>query len=116
MNKQQKDWKDNLKMVYSTNSDYEPEEDSKKQETLPAEKQQLRVWIDRKGRKGKTATLVKDFVGSEDDLKDLAKLLKSKCGTGGSVKEGEIIIQGDMQSKVTELLISFGYPTKKAGG
>ena len=111
------DWKERLGMVYSTNPDFEyttsaePEE-----ETLPTDKQPLRVWIDRKHRGGKTVTLVKGFVGSEEDLSTLGRMLKSKCGVGGSAKDGEIIIQGDHRDRVVELLLAAGYTkTKRAG-
>ena len=79
--------------------------------------QTLKVLIDRKQRKGKSVTLVTGFVGCEDDLKDLAKTLKSKCGVGGSAKDNEILIQGEFKEKVFELLINMGYSkTKKVGG
>lgn len=110
------DWKARLGMVYSTNPDFEFETDEAPQaETLAPEKQNLRVWLDRKHRGGKQATLVKGFVGSDDDLKELAKLLKSKCGVGGSAKEGEIIIQGDHRDRIIEILTKEGYKAKKAG-
>ncbi len=108
-----KDWKDRLGVVFSTNPDFNYEnEDEEVEETLPPEKQKLKVSIDRKRRKGKTVTLVEDFVGTEDDLKDLAKMLKTKCGVGGSAKEGEIVIQGDFKQKVAELLKAEGYKVK----
>ncbi len=104
-------------VVFSTNPDFDYEFDDKHdQESLPPNQQQLKVWLDRKKRKGKIVTLITDFVGSDDDLKDLAKLLKSKCGTGGSAKDGEIIIQGDMRDKIIDILIKEGYKAKKAGG
>lgn len=111
------DWKARLNVVYSTNSDYKYESDNDGQEqTLAPEKQDMRVWLDRKSRAGKQVTLVRGFVGSDDDLKALASMLKSKCGVGGSAKEGEIIIQGDFRDRVIEILIKAGYKTKKAGG
>jgi len=104
-------------VVYSTNPDYSYDfNHDEKIESLPPQQQNLKVWLDRKMRKGKVATLVKGFVGSEDDLKDLAKMLKTKCGTGGSAKDGEIIVQGDVREKVLELLAGEGYKAKKAGG
>ncbi len=110
------DWKQRLGMVYSTSPDYEYEESGDTAEvTLPKSQQQLRVWLDRRHRAGKMATIVKGFVGGEDDLAALARHLKVKCGVGGSAKEGEIIIQGDHRERVVEILIKEGYPTKKAG-
>ena len=104
-------------MVYSTNPDFDYEHDSEfEEETLDAGDQLLYVSIDRKQRKGKEVTLVEGFVGTEDDLKDLAKTLKSKCGTGGSAKDGEIIIQGNKKDKVADLLDDMGYRVKKKGG
>lgn len=101
-------------IMYSTNPDFKYEFESE-EETLSPTQQDLRVWLDKKHRGGKQATLVKGFIGSEEDLKDLAKILKSKCGVGGSAKEGEIIIQGDFRDKIVELLKNLGYKVKKAG-
>ncbi len=102
--------------VFSTNPDFKLEEEEEVVETPAPEKQQLRVWLDRKNRGGKEATLVKGFAGSDDDLQNLGKLLKTKCGVGGSAKEGEIIIQGDHRDKILALLLKEGYKnTKKAG-
>ena len=110
------DWKARLGVVYSTNADFEYSNSSDKEAaTLPASKQDLRVWLDRRSRAGKTVTLVKGFVGSDDDLKALASLLKQRCGVGGSAKEGEIIIQGDHRERVVEILLKAGYRAKKAG-
>lgn len=104
------DWKSRLNVVYSTNPDFRYDyEDEEITETLPKEKQELRVSIERKGRGGKTVTVVKGFVGTEDDLKELGKLLKSRCGVGGSVKDGEILIQGEMRQRITDLLRADGY-------
>ncbi|AZQ62812.1 translation initiation factor [Flammeovirga pectinis] len=111
------DWKDRLGVMFSTDPDFNYDSDKEDEEdTLPTNKQDLRVMLDKKNRRGKSATLVTGFVGSDDDLKDLAKTLKSKCGVGGSAKDGEIIIQGDFRDKVMELLKAAGYKAKKAGG
>lgn len=107
------DWKKKLNIVYSTNPDFEYEtNDEPQQETLPKEKQLLRIKLDTKQRRGKAVTLVTGFVGHDDDLNALGKLLKVKCGVGGSVKDGEIIVQGDMRNKVLTILHKEGY--KKA--
>lgn len=111
------DWKERLGMVYSTNPDFEYTTDQTEEpDTLPVEQQNLRVWLDRKQRGGKVVTLIKGFIGSQDDLAELGRMLKSKCGVGGSAKDGEIIIQGDHRDRVVELLIKAGYKCKKAGG
>jgi translation initiation factor 1 len=104
------DWKSRLGMVYSTNPDFVFDDGVEEEpETLPAPKQKLRVSIERNGRGGKTVTLVKGFVGKEDDLKALGKTLKTKCGVGGSVKDGEVVVQGDFRDKIVALLKSLGY-------
>jgi translation initiation factor 1 len=104
-------------VVYSTSSDYSYDSGSgQDEETLSPGEQDLRVLIDKKQRKGKSVTLVTGFVGAEDDLKALGKELKSKCGTGGSVKDGEILIQGDFREKIMNLLADKGYKAKKSGG
>lgn len=104
-------------IVYSTNPDFKFEFDQNEdQETLAPQQQDLRVWIDRKQRAGKQVTLVTGFIGATDDLEVLGKLLKKKCGTGGSVKDGEILIQGDVCDKVMDILAKAGYKAKKAGG
>ena len=110
------DWKQRLGMVYSTNPDFEySTTEEQEATTLPPAQQNLRVWLDRKQRGGKTVTLVKGFVGTESDLSELGRMLKNKCGVGGSAKDGEIIIQGDHRDRVVELLTSAGYKCKKAG-
>ena len=106
-----------LNVVYSTNPDFSYDEELDNEiETLEPNQQNLYVSIDRKQRGGKEVTLVEGFVGSVDDLKDLGKMLKSKCGVGGSAKDGEIIIQGSFKDKVYELLVKEGYKVKKKGG
>ncbi len=110
------DWKSRLQVVYSTNPDYQYKTvEREEQETLPPAKQDLRVWIDRRHRAGKQVTLVRGFVGKEEDLKALAVMLKSRCGVGGSAKEGEIMIQGDFRDRIVDILIKAGYRAKKAG-
>ncbi len=109
------DWKSRLGVVFSTNPDfnYDNGEEEEIIETLPPEKQKLIVKIDRRNRGGKQVTLVEGFVGCDEDLQDLGKKLKTKCGTGGSAKDGEIIIQGDMRDKVVALLTAMGYKAKR---
>lgn len=108
------DWKDRLNVVYSTNPDFNYEcIEEEEAETLPKNQQKLRVGIEKKGRGGKTVTIIKGFIGSEEDLKDLSKWLKTKCGIGGSAKEGEIIIQGDFKQRIIELLKVEGYTQTK---
>lgn len=102
--------------VYSTNPDFNIESEDNDQQTLPPAQQDLRVWRDSKSRGGKTVTLVKGFIGTDDDLKALEKLLKNKCGVGGTSKDGEVVIQGDMRDKVHDILKAAGYGVKKAGG
>ena len=112
------DWKERLNVVYSTNPDFKYESvEEEAVETLDKKQQKLRVNIEKKGRSGKTVTLINGFIGTENDLKELGKLLKSKCGVGGSVKDGEIMVQGDFKIKIIELLIKEGYTrTKGTGG
>ena len=107
--------KKKIGVMYSTNSNYEYEYESE-QETLPIAEQSLEAWIDKKNRGGKIATIVKGFVGTESDLKDLGKMLKSACGVGGSAKNREIIIQGNVRDKVMKLLEDKGYFCKRVGG
>ncbi len=111
------DWKKRLGVVFSTNPDFsydgEPEE---KKVTLPPGQQKLIVMRDRKKRKGKTVTLVSGFSGSEEDLTALGKMLKTRCGVGGTVKDGEILIQGDFCSRILEILTAEGYKVRRSGG
>lgn len=100
-------------LVFSTNRDLPLQADEESVETLPPAQQKLRVHIETKHRGGKTATLVTGFVGSEADLEALGKLLKTKCGTGGSTKDGEIIIQGNTKEKIIEILKAAGYTNSK---
>ena len=109
--------KDKIGIVYSTDPDFKYETDDEDIETLVPEKQNLYVYIDRKQRAGKEVTLIEGFIGSSDDLKELGKALKSKCGVGGTVKDGEILIQGNFKDKIFDYLIKEGYSkTKKKGG
>lgn len=104
------DWKERLNVVYSTNPDFQYETDEEEEvELLPKNQQKLRVKLDRKNRGGKTVTLVTGFVGPEDDLKALGKLLKGKLGVGGAAKDGEIIIQGEFKERVIDILLKEGY-------
>lgn len=105
-------------LVYSTNPDFRPEDEHSgpEAETLPPSKQQLRIALDRKQRAGKEVTLISGFTGTAADLEALGKKLKTKCGTGGSVKDGEILVQGDHRSRIKEWLEKDGYKVKLIGG
>lgn len=108
------DWKKRLGVVFSTNPDFTYEEEADEEPaTLAPEKQNLIVSIDRKGRGGKQATLVTGFIGTSEDLADLGRSLKVKCGVGGNTKDGEIIIQGDFRDRVVSLLKDMGYKAKR---
>lgn len=108
------DWKKRLGVVFSTNPDFTYEEETEQEPaTLAPEKQNLIVSIDRKGRGGKQVTMVTGFVGTADDLSELGRTLKVKCGVGGSAKDGEITIQGDFRDRVTALLKEMGYKAKR---
>ena len=108
------DWKSRLGVVYSTNPDFQYQtEATQEADTLPPEKQRLIVGIDRRNRGGKQVTLVSGFVGKADDLKELARALKTRLGVGGSAKDGEITIQGDFRDKVVSILQQMGYQAKR---
>lgn len=110
------DWKARLGVVFSTNPDFQyTSEQEPEVESIAPAKQNLRVWLDRNHRGGKTVTLVRGFVGPEAELKELAKELKNRCGVGGSTKDGEIIIQGAHRDKVLQILLDKGYRAKSAG-
>jgi len=107
-----------VNVVYSTNPNFSYEsEDEDESETLPKKQQKIYVSIDRKQRAGKEVTLIEGFIGSDDDLKELGKFLKTKCGGGGTAKDGEIIVQGNFKDKIYDLLLKDGYTQiKKKGG
>ena len=109
------DWKKRLGVVYSTNKDYEYEYQPQGEgQTLPPGKQRLLVGIDRRNRSGKTVTLISGFKGSSDDLSALCKAMKTKCGCGGSAKDGEILLQGDLRDKAVAILTAMGYNSKRS--
>lgn len=111
------DWKKRDGVVYSTSDNFEFDlNDGEEAQTLPPQQQNLKVMLDKKSRGGKQVTLVAGFVGSDDDLKELGKMLKNKCGVGGSAKDNEILIQGDHRDKVVTILQSAGYKAKRSGG
>ena len=111
------DWKKRLDVVFSTNPDFQYNEDEEQEfSTLPPQQQKLRVALDRKNRGGKVVTLITGFIGSDEDLKDLGKTLKSKCGVGGAAKDGEIIVQGDFKTRIVDLLKQEGYTQTKPKG
>jgi translation initiation factor 1 len=107
--------KNTKEIIYSTNPDFEFEYKNDELESIPNNQQNLKVCID-KHRAGKVAVIIKGFVGSSDDLKALGKILKVKCGVGGSTKNGEIIIQGDVRDKIMKTLTKEGYNYKRVGG
>lgn len=102
--------------VFSTNDNFTPEEFTDKEETLPNHKQHLEAHFSNKGRAGKIVTIIKGFIGTEIELKELAKLLKTKCSVGGSCKNNEIIIQGNYRDKIITILKNEGYNVKRIGG
>lgn len=99
--------------IYSTNPDFKFENEEEKRETLPPNQQKLRIRLETKHRGGKAVTLVTGFVGQDEDLQDLGKKLKNFCGTGGSAKDSEIIIQGDQRDKVLQWFLKNGYKEVK---
>lgn len=108
------DWKERLNIVYSTNPNFQYSTDEMEEnETIPKQQQKLRVSIEKNHRGGKTVTLVKNFTGTAEEMKELGKILKTKCGVGGSVKDGEIIVQGDFKEKVIDILKKEGYTQTK---
>jgi translation initiation factor 1 len=112
-----KDWKERLGIVYSTNPEFQYQKDEiPDEDTLPPEQQNLIISLDKKQRKGKSVTLISGFVGQEQDLKELGKKLKVRLGVGGSVKNGKILIQGDLRDKAMEILKSENYQVKRSGG
>jgi translation initiation factor 1 len=100
-------------IVYSTDPDFRQEEDSPPEETPAPRQQKLKVRLDTKQRAGKAVSLVQGFIGKKEDLEELGRQLRSHCGTGGSVKEGEIIVQGDQRDKITQWLLKNGYASTK---
>jgi translation initiation factor 1 len=110
------DWKKRDGVVYSTNENFLFEySKADEPETLAAQQQNLRVLLDKNGRAGKQVTLVTGFLGKAVDLESLTKLLKTKCGVGGSAKDGEIILQGDLRDKAVQALLKEGYKAKRIG-
>lgn len=107
---------DSKGFVYSTDPDFQFEEEQQALQTLPPEQQKLRVWLDTKQRAGKAVTLITGYVGTNDDLEELGKKLKNACGTGGSAKDNEIIIQGDQREKIMQWLLKNGYKNSKKAG
>ena len=100
-------------LVYSTDPDFKPETETSNTETISPPAQKLKIRLDKKHRAGKAVTLVEGFEGKEEDMQELGKKLKSFCGTGGSVKDGEIIVQGDNREKILQWLTKNGYTSSK---
>ncbi len=114
MGKKDNDWKERLGMVYSTNPEYNFQtDDEPEEELLSPDRQKLRVSVEKHGHGGKTVTIVRGFTGPEESLKELARALKTFCGTGGAVKDGEILIQGELKEKIVTRLKATGYKDTK---
>ncbi|HBF88213.1 MAG TPA: translation initiation factor [Bacteroidales bacterium] len=112
-----KNKKQKINIVYSTNPDFKFDfEEGEELVTLQPNQQKLYLSLDKKQRAGKAVTLIEGFVGTENDLKELGKMLKTKCGVGGSVKDNEILIQGDFRQKIQEILVNQGYKVVRKGG
>ena len=112
-----KNKRERINVVYSTNPDFKYEHKQNEENATPANNQQdLRILLDKKQRAGKAVTLITGFVGSAADLEKLGRMLKAKCGVGGSVKDGEIIIQGDFRHRVLDILQKENYRVKISGG
>jgi translation initiation factor 1 len=110
------DWKKREGVVYSTEPDFSYTHGQEGEATtLPPPQQNLKVSLDKSGRAGKQVTLIAGFVGSSADLETLGKLLKSKCGVGGAVKDGHVLIQGDVRDKIVKILLDEGYKAKRSG-
>lgn len=103
-------------LVFSTDPNFKMPENKEESNALSPQQQDLRIWLEKNHRGGKTASVIKNFVGKDEELENLCRELKTKCGTGGSAKDGEIIIQGDHRKKIGEILIKLGYKFKLAGG